>query len=426
MKSFIKSLKGKVFLMVSLPLIVLAVLMGIVASNSIRTTLEHQIEINMEKQCKYILDRYDSLYPGEFSVERIGDNGVKVYKGTYDITTEYDLLDAMQENFGDDFTIYARGLSVLTTLTDSKGERALLNEISSVVQRDVLDTGESKFYTNVTIQDQSYYAYFEPIIWEDGTVFGMVAVFRPEIMVYASIKEILLPVIVIFVISSLVIIIIALRFATTMVDRILTIQKFITSLAGGRFDTDIPASYFDADDELGELASSGRTMQRSLRLLVEYDALTKINNRRYADNKLKSLAKNSAEAEFCLAIGDIDFFKKFNDTYGHDAGDEVLKSVAAVLKKHMKGYGFVARWGGEEFLFVFDMVGLEKSTQVLWDTLDEIRAMDVKYNKKVLKVTMSFGITESKKGATVDEILKKADENLYTAKETGRNQVIAD
>nr|MCR5468072.1 diguanylate cyclase [Lachnospiraceae bacterium] len=316
---------------------------------------------------------------------------------------------------------------VLTTLDDGAGERVLLNEIPTVVQRDVLDEAEAHFYTKVNIADTNYYAYFKPIIWEDGTVFGMISVYRPSETVDKSVREIVVPVILIFLGASVIVILISVRYATVMVNRILTIEKFISSLAKGRFDTDIPASYFDADDELGELASSGRIMQRSLRLLVEFDALTKLNNRRYADNRLKGLAKALKEngTEFCVAIGDIDFFKKFNDTYGHDAGDEVLRSVAAVLKKHMKGEGFVARWGGEEFLFVFEMVGLEKATQVLWNTLAEIRAMDVKYGKDTLKVTMSFGVTESQKGATVDELLKKADENLYEAKETGRNQVIA-
>ncbi len=428
MKAFRKSLKGKMFVMASLPLIGLAILLLVVASYSLRATMEKQIEINMQKQTNLILNHYDNLYPGRFSVERVGDNGVKVYKGSYDITSEYDVLDEMKEAFADDFTIYARGLSVLTTLTDENGNRALLNEIAPVVQREVLDNGEAKFYTNVTIVDTEYYAYFTPIIWDDGTVFGMVAVFRKADTVGASIVQTLTPIVLIFVVAAAVITFISVRFATVMVNRILTIEKFIAHLAEGKFDSDIPASYFDAEDELGELASSGRTMQRSLRLLVEYDALTRLNNRRYADNRLKALNKKAKEGgeEFCVAIGDIDFFKKFNDTYGHDAGDEVLRSVSAVLKKHMLGQGFVARWGGEEFLFVFEMTGLEKATEALWNTLAEIRSMDVKYEMQTLKVTMSFGVTESKKGVSVDDLLKQADENLYTAKENGRHRVVAE
>nr|MCR5469230.1 hypothetical protein [Lachnospiraceae bacterium] len=112
-QKFRKSLKGKMFRMACIPLVALGLLTGLVASIFIRKTMEVQIRINMEKQCDYILNYYDSLYPGEFTVEKNEDsNGeytsVKLYKGTYDITTEYDVLDAMKNAFGDDYTIFAR------------------------------------------------------------------------------------------------------------------------------------------------------------------------------------------------------------------------------------------------------------------------------------------------------------------------------
>ena len=126
---------------------------------------------------------------------------------------------------------------------------------------------------------------------------------------------------------------------------------------------------------------------------------------------------------FCVGIGDIDFFKKVNDTYGHDAGDEVLKSVAGVLNASMKGKGFVARWGGEEFLIVYEMADLMPSVEALNDMLQKVRDLEIVSGGTTIKVTMSFGIIQGQTGWTEDMLLKAADDNLYYAKTHGRNQV---
>jgi len=422
------SLKGKVLLLAVMPLLGLAFILGAVTAKSITITMEKQVEDEMKDQCAFLMDTYERLYPGKFSVELINNNtAVKVFKGGYEITGEHDTLNAMKKAYGEEFTIFCRGLSVLTTLEDANGELALLNEIPSVVQKEVLEQNQTRFYTKVDILGENYYAYFEPIVWPDGTVFGMVGVYRSSAVVSADVKKAILPIILVFIVSSIVIAIICVLFAEKLVTRIIDIEHFISSLAKGNFDNDLPQRYVLAQDELGSLAQSGKIMQRSLRQLVEFDALTNLNNRRYGDTRLKKIHENSIEngTQYCVAIGDIDFFKKVNDTYGHDAGDAVLKAVASVLKRGMAGKGFVARWGGEEFLFVFEMAKLEFAEQTLWDILSEVRNMEVDCGDNTLKVTMSFGVTESSDEVDVDEILKTADERLYTAKETGRNQVVA-
>ena len=165
-------------------------------------------------------------------------------------------------------------------------------------------------------------------------------------------------------------------------------------------------------------------MAGSLKKLVEYDALTELNNRRSADKKLEEIRVKAVEMgnKYCVCISDIDFFKKVNDTYGHEMGDVILKSVADKLKAGMVGKGFSARWGGEEFLLIFENRELDIARRELSMIMDEVRTIYIPDTDR--QITMSFGLTALVPGETTDETLKRADDNLYEAKETGRNQII--
>ena len=167
-------------------------------------------------------------------------------------------------------------------------------------------------------------------------------------------------------------------------------------------------------------------MQRSLRTLIEQDNLTELHNRRFADKRLKQTQMSASihGTHFVVAIGDIDYFKKVNDTYGHECGDLVLKKVSTVLRKHMAGKGFAARWGGEEFLFLYDGCSLDEAKTETESLLDEIRRLDISYDDQPICVTMTFGLAEGNVSTNVKELLQKADANLYEGKNQGRNCII--
>ena len=159
---------------------------------------------------------------------------------------------------------------------------------------------------------------------------------------------------------------------------------------------------------------------------MERDALTGLINRRSGEKRLQQARKEKEERniDFCVAIGDIDFFKKVNDTYGHEWGDMVLTQIARVMKKHMVGKGIVARWGGEEFLFLFNNCMLEEAVALLDETLSEIRDIEIEIDETTkIRVTMTFGICQ---GSTdgLNLILKEADEKLYSGKNNGRNRIV--
>ena len=160
--------------------------------------------------------------------------------------------------------------------------------------------------------------------------------------------------------------------------------------------------------------------------MIEQDALTELYNRRSGDKKLRQIFEEarSSRHSFALAIGDIDFFKKVNDTYGHECGDAVLKNVSALLKQHMWRRGFAARWGGEEFLLVFENVDLTEGRKQLELLMDKIHELDTLYEGQHVKVNMTFGLI-CDPDKDIHALLKEADEKLYIGKTNGRNQVVS-
>ena len=124
-----------------------------------------------------------------------------------------------------------------------------------------------------------------------------------------------------------------------------------------------------------------------------------------------------------IAIADIDFFKRINDTYGHDAGDKVLKAVAGLFMDKMKTYGRVCRWGGEEFLIVLEDCEQEQAKQILQDVLDVLRGQSIECQGQDICVTMSVGVVQVASDEKIDDILRRADKKLYNAKAGGRDRI---
>jgi diguanylate cyclase (GGDEF)-like protein/putative nucleotidyltransferase with HDIG domain/PAS domain S-box-containing protein len=155
------------------------------------------------------------------------------------------------------------------------------------------------------------------------------------------------------------------------------------------------------------------------------DPLTKISNRAEFDRVHKEFVKTHlASGMPCsLVISDIDFFKKINDEYGHQAGDEALVSFASLLQRNARPEDLVARYGGEEFvLLCADCDGATASRRA-----DEIRRQLSEMPQSALsgnRITASFGVTEIQNGDTPDTMLRRADRGLLQAKDNGRNQVV--
>jgi len=164
----------------------------------------------------------------------------------------------------------------------------------------------------------------------------------------------------------------------------------------------------------------------ALEQLACVDGMTGLNNRRHflvlAEAELSRSKRY--ERPVALLMLDIDFFKSINDKYGHDAGDEVIKSVADTLRKHKRGSDIAGRLGGEEFAMILPEATLDRATAAA-ERLRKLvadRVMNVEQQR--VSVTVSVGASSCHAGETgLDELLKRADVALYDAKRSGRNRV---
>lgn len=169
-----------------------------------------------------------------------------------------------------------------------------------------------------------------------------------------------------------------------------------------------------------------RQSNRKLIELVSLDTLTQLPNRRSMHEHLSILVyeNNRTGKPFCIAIGDIDFFKRINDNYGHDAGDYILVTLSQFFQNTVKGRGKVARWGGEEFLFCFEGMNVQQAYASLELLRLQIEKHNFQYKDQTLKVTMTFGLEEYSQITGVEATISKADHKLYTGKNNGRNQIV--
>ena len=154
------------------------------------------------------------------------------------------------------------------------------------------------------------------------------------------------------------------------------------------------------------------------------DFLTGLFNRKYFFEQGDTLFKKlkSQNREGAIAMVDIDFFKKVNDTYGHDVGDLAIKHIATILKDNFRSSDILARFGGEEFCVIVPNL-TQKNVYNFFDRIREkIEDSIIKTDSENLKVTVSIGVTSSL-DATLEDSIKEADERLYLAKQNGRNRV---
>jgi diguanylate cyclase (GGDEF)-like protein len=162
-----------------------------------------------------------------------------------------------------------------------------------------------------------------------------------------------------------------------------------------------------------------------LKKLSWTDPLTQLLNRRSCEEHFKSeIARFERTKEpFCIILGDLDHFKRINDTFGHNTGDYVLIEVAKILQENSRKTDMVFRWGGEEFLFLLTGTELSGGVIIGEKVRTKIEKKVFEHDQQTIPVTMSLGISIYKEGQNMEDCVKHADENLYSAKKAGRNRL---
>ena len=175
-----------------------------------------------------------------------------------------------------------------------------------------------------------------------------------------------------------------------------------------------------AFQELQKLHQAIEQRQQELITLTNTDKLTSLYNRRYIEEHLARRMQQAEADSFSVLLVDIDFFKKVNDTYGHQIGDYVLIEVARLMREHIGEYGIVARYGGEEFLILLSSANQQQSMKIGKALNRIIREYLFEY---VQHITISIGIATYREGDSDTMIVNRADRALYYSKEHGRDCV---
>ena len=157
-----------------------------------------------------------------------------------------------------------------------------------------------------------------------------------------------------------------------------------------------------------------------------FDTLTSIPNRLSYDRKIEEEVSRwkRFKSPLSLAIWDIDFFKKVNDTYGHKAGDKVLRTVAQLLFKRIRATDFLARYGGEEFVMLLPGTKQEETLRLVNDLRQQVESCGFHNHGESVTITVSCGVSSFNDGDNISQVFNRADKALYKAKENGRNQCV--
>jgi len=198
--------------------------------------------------------------------------------------------------------------------------------------------------------------------------------------------------------------------------------------SGSRIGEDVVQRACIVSEQIA-LALSNLELRRTLTEQSISDPMTRLYNRRYLDETLpRELSRASREERpLSMVLIDVDHFKRINDTFGHDVGDEVLKAIAGLLRSQTRTGDIASRLGGEELLVVLPGANLEQATAKAEALRERIAALEVRApDGPIGPVTASFGVAVfPRHGDSADELLKSADRALYAAKHAGRNQVLA-
>jgi diguanylate cyclase len=188
----------------------------------------------------------------------------------------------------------------------------------------------------------------------------------------------------------------------------------------------------ESERRLSEMGQQMASLQDNLaeaQANAETDPLTGLANRRAFQAKLLEAARQAMQEDYPLTVAfcDIDHFKKFNDTHGHDTGDRILRLVADALAEGAGDDTFVGRYGGEEFLILFDGIMARRAAMRVDEIRDELQNRSLvsrTTGESLGTITFSAGVAQLLNGEDVGDVLKRADEALYKAKGAGRNRVI--
>ncbi|MCM1024037.1 MAG: diguanylate cyclase [Prevotella sp.] len=403
------SLRTKIMLLSALPTAVLGLILSSFCTFSTYRNVYNEIYNELHSMCisiyEFVLTN-DVMHGGDAHTYEDMDN----------------FFSGIKNGTGVDVSYFKGGVRYITTITDTEGHAIKGTVAAPEVLIAVLDSGSDFYSDDVEVNGVRYFGYYIPVSDADGVICGMTFAGKSRENAEKTIMSATLGSLLISVFSTCIALGISLFVSAKMVAALEKAVVFINKVSEGDTECEPDKRLIERGDEIGVMGRSVVKLQQSLKALISTDPLTGLLNRRACNIRLNEIYKNSGG--FTAIIGDIDFFKKFNDKYGHFCGDEVLKTLSAVFRDCVGDSGFTARWGGEEFLIIINSGEYTKAVEILDDIRSVIKENGVEFNGEKLNITMTFGVQRYEPGLTAEEVINLADEKLYYGKNHGRNRII--
>lgn len=419
MQTKVFSLRAKLIFMVLIPVLLMGTVFIVLGVNSVENCSKADIQSTLNGVCLQLRQDFIEKYPQDtFDLAAFREN----------ISKEFFWFDKYKENFGAEVSIFYGDERIITTIRDDKGKRIIGSRQTDERIISKVFNGERFSNSGVIINNEKYYVTYIPLFKQNevvGMVFAGLSNKNFEKTVFVFNRRILLAVLVV----SIFVIIITTIFSQKISSSINEIKNYLKLLTEKQTpDVQLNTKVAYRNDEIGALARYSIQTGDKIKNMIGKDPLTGLYNRRTGRQLLDLFWQKSHEenSTFCLAMGDIDFFKTVNDKYGHDAGDEVLIRISHILNKSCKiqDNNFAIRWGGEEFLLGF-MCPKDEAKKKLEKIVSEIKGLSFQCGSTEFSVTMTFGLEEYSNQCNYDTVITQADNKLYIGKEGGRNQIVS-
>lgn len=408
-----------------LPVLIFGICIIICSVRQTESSVYQEVESGLENVAQMTMYLYEETYPGDYAYDSASKT---LYKGGKKVEGASKFLEHYKECSGTDVTIFYKDVRVITTIKDKNGDPIVGTRINSIVKKEVYEGRQAHFYSKSTIENENYFSYYCPLFDENDQCVGMVFAGKPSDYVDWIVWKSVVPILLLVLLSMIILIFVIWNYADHLNRAFRQLQRFLGNVEEGDFTVELSEMLTKRKDEIGQMAGTAVRMQHSFRDLVQRDSLTGLYNRHYGEiwmKQVKEEARDTGEP-FSIAIADIDFFKKFNDCYGHDCGDMVLRKVSELLQTQVGRQGYVSRWGGEEFLIIFKRFTLEESVNFAEEIREKLHRTELRYHNDGFHVTLTIGVAAGDSEKSIESMVKCADCALYEGKRNGRDQVVCE
>ena len=408
-----------------LPVLIFGICIIICSVRQTESSVYQEVESGLENVAQMTMYLYEETYPGDYAYDSASKT---LYKGGKKVEGASKFLEHYKECSGTDVTIFYKDVRVITTIKDKNGDPIVGTRINSIVKKEVYEGRQAHFYSKSTIENENYFSYYCPLFDENDQCVGMVFAGKPSDYVDWIVWKSVVPILLLVLLSMIILIFVIWNYADHLNRAFRQLQRFLGNVEEGDFTVELSEMLTKRKDEIGQMAGTAVRMQHSLRDLVQRDSLTGLYNRHYGEIWMKQVKEEARDPgePFSIAIADIDFFKKFNDCYGHDCGDMVLRKVSELLQTQVGRQGYVSRWGGEEFLIIFKRFTLEESVNFAEEIREKLHRTELRYHNDGFHVTLTIGVAAGDSEKSIESMVKCADCALYEGKRNGRDQVVCE